>query len=101
MKPIVITITSNKGGVGKTTTAAALCDIYRKEYPVLLIDTDPQCNCAAKFGFEVPVDRGRLGDMLIDMVQDHLKHKPFVIIWSNFRSNIFNILHPIRIIHHF
>ena len=77
MKPIVITITSNKGGVGKTTTAAALCDIYRKKYPVLLIDTDPQCNCAAKFGFEVPVDRGRLGDMLIDMVQDHLKHKPF------------------------
>lgn len=63
--PIVITITSNKGGVGKTTTAAALCDILRHKYHVLLVDTDPQCNCAGKFGFDAPTSSGNLGSLLI------------------------------------
>lgn len=64
-KPIVITITSNKGGVGKTTTAAALCDILRRNYHVLLVDTDPQGNCAGKFGFEAPTSLGNLGELLV------------------------------------
>lgn len=67
-KPIVITITSNKGGVGKTTSAAALTDILSRKHNVLLVDTDPQGNCATKFGLDISNGRGPLGDYLTDVV---------------------------------
>ena len=75
-KALVITVTSNKGGVGKTTTCAALCDILRRKYQVLLIDTDPQGNCAGKFGLNVPEDEGNLGKALIDRIGPNTKWKP-------------------------
>lgn len=67
-KPIVITITSNKGGVGKTTSAAAIVDILGRKSKVLLVDTDPQGNCATKFGIDISNGRGKLGDYLTDIV---------------------------------
>lgn len=73
---VVITITSNKGGVGKTTTAAALCDILRRKYNVLLIDTDPQGNCAGKFGFEAPTGLGELGELLVSITMKQTKVQP-------------------------
>lgn len=42
---MIITITNQKGGVGKTTTAHAMCCcLVNKGYKVLAIDTDPQTN---------------------------------------------------------
>ena len=73
---LVITITSNKGGVGKTTTAAALCDILRRKYKVLLVDTDPQGNCAGKFGFEAPTSLGKLGELLVAITMKQTKLEP-------------------------
>ena len=41
----VITITNQKGGVAKTTTAAALgFGLAEMGYKVLFVDTDAQCN---------------------------------------------------------
>jgi len=74
--PLVITVTSNKGGVGKTTTSAAVCDILRHIGSVLLIDTDPQGNCAGKFGLTVPEDEGNLGRVLIERIGAPNKWQP-------------------------
>jgi len=45
MKPIRITVSNQKGGVGKTTTVLTLARCFADEgYRVLMIDTDPQGN---------------------------------------------------------
>lgn len=45
MKPQIFTVTNQKGGAGKTTTAAALAaGLALRGYNPLLIDLDPQCN---------------------------------------------------------
>jgi chromosome partitioning protein len=52
----VIVVTNQKGGVGKTTTCAALAGIFRKRNKrVLAIDLDPQGNLSFSLGAE---DRG-------------------------------------------
>ena len=51
MKKIVIS--SQKGGVGKTTTAFMLADgLAREQYRVLALDSDPQCNLTGLCDFE-------------------------------------------------
>lgn len=51
MKSIVIT--NQKGGVGKTTTAAALgTGLHHKGYKVLIVDADPQSNLSYMLGVD-------------------------------------------------
>ena len=50
---IVICVTNQKGGVGKTTTAVNLGYYLAKDkYRTLIIDFDPQGNATSGFGFE-------------------------------------------------
>lgn len=47
---MIITISNQKGGVGKTTTATSLSNcFYKKGYKTLLVDLDPQCNASDTF----------------------------------------------------
>ena len=49
----VFTVTNQKGGVGKTTTALILSEgLSRKGYRVLTIDSDPQGNLSYTTGIE-------------------------------------------------
>jgi len=51
VKPKVICVTNQKGGVGKTTTAVSLAHgLTRKGKDVLLIDMDPQSQAATALG---------------------------------------------------
>ena len=78
-KPIVITVANNKGGVGKTTAAAAFAHLVSQQGKrVLLVDTDPQGNCAQQFGIDSTDDIGLLGELLLDRVNRNTdaKHAP-------------------------
>lgn len=54
-KTKIIVVANNKGGVGKTTTVAAIGDVFARTFgkKVLLIDGDPQSNLSRRFGYGV------------------------------------------------
>ena len=50
----IITVTNQKGGVGKTTTAAALvCGLHERGAKVLGVDLDPQGNLGFSLGLDI------------------------------------------------
>ena len=64
-----IAFCSHKGGVGKTTSAAAFADLLgRRDYKVLLIDADPQGNLSKRFGYHPKEYRGAVQKPLRDFV---------------------------------
>jgi len=69
----IITIANQKGGVGKTTTAVNLSACLAvAEYPVLVVDLDPQANTTSGLGFEVKKLQKSIYNVLIkgDKVED-------------------------------
>lgn len=67
-KGITITIATNKGGTGKTTSIAAMADVLaRRGNRVLVIDTDPQGNLSSRFGYD-PTDlqKNYIGNLIYD-----------------------------------
>jgi chromosome partitioning protein len=52
-KGVVLSLTNQKGGAGKTTTSAALATIYGEQgYKVLTVDNDPQGNLSLQLGVD-------------------------------------------------
>jgi chromosome partitioning protein len=50
-RPVVVAMTNQKGGCGKTTTTVSLgAGLARMGYRVVVVDTDPQCNATDSFG---------------------------------------------------
>ena len=68
----VICIVNQKGGVGKTTTAAALADGLTEHHKrVLLIDWDPQASLTISLGFNPDVLKLTAYDVLTSVIRNN------------------------------
>ncbi|MEM6731300.1 MAG: AAA family ATPase, partial [Myxococcota bacterium] len=67
----ILTVASNKGGVGKTTTAVHLSlGFAERGARVLLVDLDPQAHVSASLGVELPAGNGTLSEVLRGSLTD-------------------------------
>lgn len=80
----IITLSNNKGGVGKTAIAFNLAVLTNKKHKVLMIDLDPQCNSTSLFepanGSMYEVFKG---DMELSQAINHSERHDMDFIASN------------------
>lgn len=87
---MIITITNNRGGVGKSTTAQTLSvGLALKGYKVLLVDLDTQCNTSKTFNADDDVKniykviRGEID------IKDAIQHLEYIDILSSSKGLIY------------
>jgi chromosome partitioning protein len=69
MRPRVVAVANQKGGVGKTTTAISLgATLAAYERRTLLLDLDPQSNCTAGLGLRPSAGEATSYDLLLGNV---------------------------------
>ena len=114
MKMRIIANLNNKGGVGKTTSAAGIAAYMSYvEKKVLLIDFDPQANLTAHFNFDVKELKETIHTAIVDFKDDPETAKlPLLKInecmylvpsepnLELLRENIGNYAEPNRILQH-
>ena len=66
----IISISNQKGGVGKTTSAINIASyLAATEIPTLLIDMDPQANSTSGVGVEIGSYENSIYDVLVKKVK--------------------------------
>lgn len=72
----IITLTNQKGGVAKTTTAHILATgLHNRNYKILIVDLDPQCNLSYSCG----IDMIKVEHTLYDVFKENIPAKKSII----------------------
>ena len=89
-RTVVIAMTNQKGGCGKTTTTVSLAaGLAKLGYRVVVVDTDPQCNATDSFGLERDA---LLKDGYFTVADAYLARRPLSEIVVNFPDRFHSAL---------